>query len=177
VMAGGVALAPMVLPVLPVDAYAAYADAIGVAPPQSESNRLGRLPQHYADMFGWEDMVAVVAAAHRSLSPSEREQSVVFCNNYGEAGAIDFFGRRYGLPRAVSGHNNYWLWGPGEAGAVVITIGGSEQALKRSYRSVERAGTIRNAYSMPYESDLPVWVCRDRRTSLAADWAQFKIYN
>ena len=177
VLVGGVALAPMVLPVLPVGTYLAYADAIGVAPPQSESNRLGRLPQHYADMFGWEDMVAAVAAAHRRLTPPERAQSVVFCNNYGEAGAIDFFGRRHGLPRAVSGHNNYWLWGPGDAGAVVITIGGSEQALRRAYRAVERAGTIRNPYSMPYENDLPVWICRDRHAPLAADWAQFKIYN
>jgi len=101
----------------------------------------------------------------------------VFCNNYGEAGAIDFFGRRHGLPRAVSGHNNYWLWGPGDAGAVVITIGGPEQALRRSYRSVERAGTIRNPYSMPYENDLPVWICRDRHAPLAADWARFKNYN
>ena len=54
---------------------------------------------------------------YRSLPPEDRSRACVFGRNYGEAGAIDFFGARDGLPRAVSGHNSYYLWGPGEVRA------------------------------------------------------------
>ena len=98
-------------------------------------------------------------------------------NNYGEAGAIEFYGRKYSLPKVISGHNNYWLWGPQDAtGAVVIRVGGSLEAMRESYGEVLQAGTFRDDYCMPYENNLPIWIARNRRVSLKDDWTEFKHY-
>jgi hypothetical protein len=178
VLTTGAVLAPLVVAVLPVEASIRYAQTLGVAPSTSENNPLGRLPQHFADMFGWPELVNRVAAVYDALGPDERARCIIVCGNYGEAGAIDFFGRRHGLPPAISGHNNYWLWGPRNAtGSVAIVVGGGKEALERVYASVVRADVVVHPYSMPYESDLPIWICRGRRVPFAADWAARKVFN
>jgi len=173
----GVAIAPLYLPILPVESYISYAEALGFAPSTPERNELSRLPQHYADCFGWEKMVKAVADAYVTLTPEEKQKCAIYANNYGEAGAIDYYGPKYGLPRAISGHNNYWLWGPrGASGEVVIRLGGSLEAMRESYREVVQAGTFHDDYCMPYENDMAVWVLKGRRQPLYSDWAEFKHY-
>ena len=103
---------PTVVPVLPVEAYIRYQKALGWEPPKAENQPTGPLPQYLADEFGWEPMVREVARIYNSLPPEERTRTAIFANNYGEAGAIDYFGPKYGLPRAISNHQTYWLWGP-----------------------------------------------------------------
>jgi 4-amino-4-deoxy-L-arabinose transferase-like glycosyltransferase len=178
VLLAGSALAPLVLAVLPVDAYVRYAAALGVGATTSEGHAMGVLPQHYADRFGWEEMTTAVANAYHSLQPADREKCAIYCSNYGEAGAIDFFGPRHDLPRAISGHNNYWLWGPrGTTGEVVLRLGGSRDDLLQYYGEVTQVGYHDHPYSMRYESDMPLWLCRNRRSSLSAAWAEFKTFN
>ncbi len=173
----GVAIAPLALPVLPIEGYIAYAQALGMAPSTPEKKELGRLPQHYADCFGWEKMVQAVAAAYETLSTEEKAKCAILANNYGEAGAIDFYGPKYGLPRAISGHNNYWLWGPhGATGEVLIRLGGSAEALKESYAVVIPTGVFHDDFCMPYENNMTVWVLKNRRSPLTADWDEFKHY-
>jgi hypothetical protein len=173
----GILLAPFAIAVLPIGSFIAYSRLLGAAPSTPEKKELGPLPQHYADMFGWEKMTAVVAAAYGTLTPAEKAQCAIVARNYGEAGAIDFFGPKYGLPGAISGHNNYWLWGPrGATGEVVIRLGGSPESMKESYRDLIQAGRFHDDYCMPYENDLAVWVLKNRRTPLSADWAEFKAY-
>ena len=76
-------------------------------------------------MHGWPELAETVARIYDALPPGQRAQAAVVASNYGEAAAIDFFGARYGLPPAISGHNNYWLWGPhGYSGNVVIDVNG-----------------------------------------------------
>ena len=95
---GIVLLLPLVLPVLPIDAYLRYQAHLPFGVPKSEHNQdTAILPQHYADEFGWEEMVARVAAVYHSLTPEEQSKTAIFATNYGEAGAIDFFGDRYGV--------------------------------------------------------------------------------
>jgi hypothetical protein len=173
----GSALAPLAIAILPVETFIAYTRALDVAPSTPEKKELGKLPQSYADMFGWEKMVAAVAGAYNTLSPAEKAKCAILGNNYGEAGAIDFFGRKYNLPRAISGHNNYWLWGPRNAtGEVVIRLGGSIEAMRESYGEVLSAGTFKDDYCMPYENNMAVWICKNRRVPLSDDWAEFKHY-
>ena len=149
-MLGGIVLVPFAIAVLPVESFLAYSDALGIAPSTTEKKELSQLPQYYADMFGWEKMVAVVAEAYHTLAPEEKAKCVIIGNNYGEAGAIDFFGRTYNLPKAISGHNNYWLWGPRNAtGAVVIRLGGTLEGMRESYGDVIHAGTFKDDYCMP----------------------------
>ncbi|HZE18789.1 MAG TPA: glycosyltransferase family 39 protein, partial [Candidatus Angelobacter sp.] len=112
VAAMGLVGAPLALPILPVKSLLAYQTALGMAPKTEERQEVGPLSQHDADMFGWDELAAMVARARDRLTPEERRHARVFGQNYGEAGAVDVLGRRYGLPPAISGHNSYWMWGP-----------------------------------------------------------------
>lgn len=124
--AGGIVLAPLSIPVLPVESYIRYADALGMKPSSAESKELGKLSQHFADMFGWEEKAEAVARVYNTLTPMEKTQCAIFADNYGRCAAIDFFGAKYGLPKSIGNHNNYWIWGPGNAsGEIVIILGGN----------------------------------------------------
>jgi hypothetical protein len=170
---------PLALPLLPVDAFIRYQRALGIkAAASGEHQVVAALPQHYADMFGWPEMAEQVALVYWSLSPEDRARAVFFGSNYGEAAAIDVFGRRLGLPPAIGGHNNYYLWGPrGHDGSVMIIIGGDTKQYAQLYGSYEVAGWISSPYAMPYETDKPIYVLRKLRHPLESGWTRVKHYN
>jgi hypothetical protein len=173
----GALMAPFTLPILPVDVFIRYQKAVGYMPSVGEHQRLGVLPQYYADMFGWPEMATTIAAVYGSLPPQDRARAVFFGNNYGEAAAIDVFGGRLGLPPAVSGHNNYYLWGPrGHDGSVIIIIGGDRKHYEELFDSIEIAGRVHTPYAMPYETDQPIYVLRGMRPSLEDYWPEVKSY-
>jgi len=175
--AGGIVLAPVVLPVLPVERYILYADALGITPSTAEGKQLGKLPQLYADMFGWEGKAAAVATVFHALPEEEQKECTIYASNYGRCGAIDFFGRAYGLPRSIGSHNSYWIWGPrGYTGAILIRLGGRLEDLERDFGSVVLAGRVTCDYCMPYEDNLPIYVCRSLRRPLKEFWADMKHY-
>ena len=169
---------PYALPVLPVETFIRYEDFIGLHPGSGERGRTGKLPQYYDDMFGWENQVATVARVYNALTPEERSRTIIFCSNYGEAGAIDFFGKKYGLPKAASGHNNYWYWGPGNWNAdIVITVGESREDVEQSFEQVELAATVVSPYARPSETDLPIFIGRKPRMPLKEIWPRTKSFN
>ena len=179
VAVAGLIFAPFAVPVLPERAYIRYAAALGMGPSTlaAEHQRLGVLPQHFADQHGWREMAQEVAAVYRSLAPAERAKAVFFGRNYGEAAAIDIFGRKLGLPPAIASHNNYWIWGPrGHDGSVMIMIGGDPEQYAAQFRSVEVAGRTDSPYAMPYESDQPIYVLRGLKAPLAQLWPRIKHY-
>jgi hypothetical protein len=178
ILASGLAFAPLAKPLLPVEAYVSYASALGVGPSSSERHHLGRLPQFFADMHGWRELAEAVAEVHRALPPEERAAACVFGQNYGQAGAIDFFGPSLGLPPAISGHNSYWLWGPrGCDGRVLIIIGGDPGDHREVFASVTPAGRFQCRDCMPYESDQVLWVGRGLTRPLAEVWPGVKHFN
>ena len=77
-----------------------------------------------------EEMTREVARIYNSLPPEQRARTAIFANSYGQAGAIDFFGPKYGLPKSISNHQSYWLWGPREfSGETVIVLGSDGERL------------------------------------------------
>jgi hypothetical protein len=177
-LVAGALIAPLALPALPIGTYVRWARALGQAPETEERKELGQLGQFYADMHGWDSIVETVAQAHARLTPDEQAAARVFAPDYGIAGAIDVLGRRRGLPRAISGHNNYWLWGPdGWDGRVVIMIGASEERLRAGFEEVERVGTLDCGLCMPYENGRPVWIARGLRRPVAEVWPTLKHYD
>jgi hypothetical protein len=175
----GALLAPVAIPLLPVEATIAYGAAIGVNPTlsASEHQKLSALPQYLADMFGWREMAAKVAAVYQALPPADRARAAFFGQNYGEAAAIDIYGRALGLPPAISGHNNYYLWGPGRAdGSVIIVVGGDPAQMAKVYGSIQVAGRIDTPYAMPYETNIPIYVLRQPRVSMVQLWPMLKHY-
>ncbi len=174
----GAVAAPLAKPLLPEDTFVRYAAAIAVAPAPDERHEIGRLPPFFADMHGWQELAAAVAEVHRALPEAERGRACVFAQNYGQASAIDFFGPGLGLPRAISGHNSYWLWGPGDCdGRVLIIIGGRLDDHAAAFTDVAAAGRFRCADCMPYESDQTLWVARGPRLPIAAAWPGTKHYD
>jgi hypothetical protein len=174
---GGLIILPQWIPVLPVESYLRYSNMVGMRPPKMERDKDTALPQIFADRFGWEEMVADVARVYRLLTPEEQSKTAIYAQNYGEAGAIDFFGAKYQLPRAISGHNNYWLWGTYDfSGEVVIIIGGRKEEHSKVFGSVQEAAIHRNEYAMPYETELRIFICRKPNVPLQDVWKSVRRY-
>jgi 4-amino-4-deoxy-L-arabinose transferase-like glycosyltransferase len=174
----GLAVAPLAMPVLPPDVHVRYAAAIGLGPPRMENNTLGALPQHVADRYGWLELVAAVERAAARLTPAERARAVVLTGNYGEAGAIEVLGAGRDLPRVISGHNTYWLWGPGDLRPddPIIVVGRRAEQLRPHFDSFEQVETSQCQWCMPLENDLPVFLARGLRGTVADLWAKAKMF-
>lgn len=173
----GMAFLPLGLPVLPVDRYVAYQDALGVSPPKTEVGHQGPLPQHFGDMFGWAEMTAKTAAVYNSLPPEERSRTAIYGSNYGEAGAIDHFGEAYGLPKAISPHQSYFLWGPRNYdGSTIIVLGSKREDAEKNCGSVEERDPVGHPYAMG-EEHFNILICRNLKTPLAELWPKLKHWN
>lgn len=174
-MLGVVPLLPLVLPVLPIDAFLRYQSRLPFEVPKTERSFVGTaLPQYYADELPWPGMVEAVARVYHALSPEERAKTAIYCSNYGQAAAIDFFGPQYGLPKAISGHQNYFLWGPRNyTGEIVILIGEPASDAQDDFESVTVAATQENPYAFRYETR-PILLCRGLKWNLQTGWPRVK---
>ena len=156
----------------------AMISAIRFEVPRTETSHAAALPQLYADQFGWEEMVRSVARVYASLPANEQQHAAIFCQNYGEAGAIDFFGPKYGLPPALSGHQNYFYWGPGNyTGAIMIVLDDDATDEREQFRSVEDRGMVESSpWAMPWEQRLHIFVCRDLKIPLRELWPKVRVW-
>ncbi len=118
-----------------------------------------------------------MAKVYFSLPPSERATTAIFANDYGQAGAIDFFGSKYGLPKAVSGHQNYWYWGPrGYTGETVIVLGSDGSGDREHFATVETAGRVQHPYSR-LDEHFDILLCRRLNGNLQTLWPEVKHWN
>ncbi|MEY2492087.1 MAG: hypothetical protein QOH24_1038 [Verrucomicrobiota bacterium] len=176
ILAVAALLAPAVLPVLEPDKLVAYMRAIHLVPPRTETSHTAPLPQLFADQFGWEEMVRSVARVYHSLSPEEQKRAAIFAQNYGEAGAIDFFGPKYGLPPAISGHQNYFLWGPrGYTGEIVVVLDEEADDERAQFGSVQDHGRVESSsWAMPWEQRTHIFICRHLKGTLSDLWPKLR---
>jgi hypothetical protein len=177
VLAGGIATAPIVLPILPPEKIEPYLAALGIQLPRTETTMRGRLPQHFADEFGWPEMVDAVARVYNSLPPEQRAKTAILTGNYGEAGAIDFFGPSRGLPKAISAHQNYYYWGPRQyTGESIILLEWSLKNAQRWCRSVDEGPKNAPYWGMTWE-DYTILTCHGLKKPLSEAWDDFKVWN
>jgi hypothetical protein len=173
----GVATAPFALPILPVADFIKYQEAAGLKPASGEIYDSGDLPQHFADMHGWENMAVTVARVYNALSDSDRSEAVILTGNYGEAASLEYYRQRYALPDVICNHNSYWHWGfKGASGKVVIALGWEQGNYEEFFEEVVPVDTVRSEYSMPYESNLPIFLCRRMKTSFGELWPRLRFY-
>jgi hypothetical protein len=175
-LASGLWTLPITVPVLSPDQFLAYAKKLPFKLPVTEhSHAQAALPQWYADQFGWEEIVAETVVAWRQLGPDERRDCGIFAQDYGQAGAIDLLGRRYGLPPALSGDRTYWLWGPrGYSGSCLIVLDDRRERLQQLFENVQYVGrSADNPYAL--EKQIPVFICRGAKFgTLEQLWPQLK---
>ena len=175
--ASAIFIAPFAIPVLPPETYIRYSQALHFSQPAIETHKLGPLPQFFADRFGWEEMTSTVAGVYNNLPAEVRGKTAIFGQNYGEAAAIDMFGPKFGLPAAISGHQNYFLWGPrGYTGESVIVMHGEQKDLESKFAAVQKVARVEHPYSMPFEH-FDVFYCRGLKRPLNEVWGSVKNWN
>lgn len=168
----GIGLAPMGLPIVPPAPMARFAVALGVSA-ATQTNTGGQLPlpQDYADMLGWRTKAEAVARVVASLSPEERAQATLFARNYGQAGALDLYGRALQLPPVISIAGSFYTFGHGQRdGRVFVTLGFELREMTDFCGAATLATRVVNPWGVREERDVPIAVCRDPKMTLDALW-------
>lgn len=175
-IASGAYLVPITVPILSPERFLRYIQTLPFKLPVMEhSHARAALPQWYADQFGWNEIVAETAVAWDQLSAYERRACGIFAQDYGQAGAIDFLGRKYGLPQSLSGHQTWFLWGPrGYSGNCMIVLDDRRSTLEQLWSNVQYVGTSAdNPYAL--ERQIDVFICRGPKFGTMADlWPRLK---
>ncbi len=172
---GGAASAPFAVPVLPVERFVAYQKALGFEPVSDENQRQGALPQHFADRFGWQELAAGVAQAYASLPEDVRSSTGIVTRNYGEAGALNYYGRRLGLPEASTQHNSGYFWGPPRGASAFLIVGSEREDLESTCGTLTELRSLETSpWAMPYERRQTLFLCRDLTLPLADAWRRGK---
>ena len=169
----GIMTAPLGLPIVPPERMARYAVALGLtAATQTNTGGQLPLPQDYADMLGWRAKADAVAMVVASLTPEERDRAVLYGNNYGQAGALDLYGRRLDMPPVVSLAGSFFLFGPGNRpGDVIVFLGVEpEHLVSITCDSLEMPARVTNPWGVQEERDVPVVVCRGPSMTLQEFW-------
>lgn len=151
--------------------------ALIALPAASVGSQGWRISRHFHDNFaeqvGWPELVAQVAQVYRSLPPQERAGTAIYANNYGEAGAIDLYGPRLGLPPAISPVNSYWYRGYGASPpTTVIVLGDTPEGMRDTPATCTVAGHVRNRHGVENEETghPDIYLCRDLRVPWAQLW-------
>jgi hypothetical protein len=171
---------PYAIPILPIKTFKVYANFMAVnfgldAPLRWEDGKVHSNRQDYADMFGWENQVSVVARVFHNLTESEKADCTLLASNYGQAGAFEYYRLKYNIPKVVSFSSSYYLWGSGEVEKnIVITIGFSESVLKDYCPQLELLDII--THDVARETNISVYICRQPKQSLRELWPDLYKY-
>ncbi len=140
------------------------------------SLNLWQVRKDYADMFGWPELAQQTAEVYDSLTTDQRANAMVLTQNYGEAGAIDYYGRDYGLPAAVSPHLTFWYWAPPRMNpTTVVMVGFSQDYASRYFADCRQAATITNNIGIHNEEfGRPILVCTNPSQPLWSVWSSFQ---
>lgn len=167
---------PLSLPVLQVDDFIRYSAMLHLTGQNGTQPRL--MQPLYAEEFGWDELTQHVAQVYRSLPPRVRARTAIFADTYGDAGGLDFYGPRYGLPPVISAQNTYYLWGTrGYDGETLIVVGASQaDTVRKLFRKMTLVTTYGNPYKWVVEGPTPIYLCTDPIAPLSQIWPRLKWY-
>ena len=154
---------PSLLPILPVS-------DVHDLPTSSQQSSLG-------DTIGWPQLTSAVAAQDAALAQAGQPPTSIFTGYYAEAGALDVLGSADHLPPVLSGHNAYWMWGPGHASDRSVLVVDALGQLRPYFASCRLLTT----YHAPYHLDndwtgLQIGVCTRPVASWPTLWPHLKHY-
>ena len=149
---------PFSLPVLSFPAMEKYSKALNQEN-RWEDGKIHSLPQDYADMTGWKELSDTVIKTYNSLPQDIRKNCSIFTDNYGQAGAIYYYGRQYNLPRPISFNDNFLIWAPDSVTNNYLIYVNDELGddMKFLFKHIEKTGEINNPYFR--ENGLMVYFC------------------
>ncbi|HLI96277.1 MAG TPA: glycosyltransferase family 39 protein [Candidatus Baltobacteraceae bacterium] len=165
---------PLSLPILPIQTFIAYSQALHLTGRNGAPARV--IQPVYAEEFGWEELAEHVAAVYNGLPPDVRTRTGIFADTYADAGALELYGPRYGLPPAISAQNTYYLWGTrGYDGRTLIVVGATQADLvRRYYRKMTLVATYGHPYKWVVEGPAPIYLCSDPVLPFAQIWPHLK---
>jgi Dolichyl-phosphate-mannose-protein mannosyltransferase len=183
VLAGGILLGPISLPVLPPEQVSRFLGVLGIDTQIEEGEgKRAELPQWLADRFGWEEIVDQIGGIYDALPENDKARAAILAPSYGHAGALELFGEGR-LPPVLSHHNTYHLWGRRELssleGGVLISLSYDEEDLGDIYESVVQVAVHDCDYCMTWRDEMPIFVARGLkipREMLPAAWEEGKHY-
>ncbi len=159
---------PQLTPILPIEKYVEFYQI-------EEDNGRIELTGDYADMFGWEEQVKLVDSVYQTLSIEEKNNCVLWAENYGEAGALKILGNQYGLPNPISRHGSFWTWGYGNKNADVwISLGNEKPSVEYVFEEVELVKMITHKYAINEENGIPLYICRKPKIDIENWWKDYK---
>jgi len=133
---------------------------------EMEKGKKPRLPQLLADKIGWEEKAEMVVKVYQSLPDEDKKNVIIAGKNYGNSGAIEFYGKKYKLPPVVCGHNNYYIWSKDRLmeKMILLQLGYKDnyEELKKSFNSVDSTSAyFDNEFCSPHERNMTVFICKD----------------
>jgi Dolichyl-phosphate-mannose-protein mannosyltransferase len=130
--------------------------------------------------IGWPEFAETVAKIRDTLPAEDRARLGILAGNYGEVGALNLYGARYGLPRAISGVNSFWERGYGDPPPeTLIVVGFPRQWVDSHFASCQLAGHPWNRYGTANEETTEnpdMFVCRGLRQPWPAFWKDFQSF-
>ena len=171
--------APTAMPILAPADVPAYMQRMHIAQQQQEKGFAGTaLPQDFADQLGWHDFVRQVGSAYAALPAADRERTAVLVDNYGEAAALDVYGAPYGLPPALSGHNQYYFWGQrGQQPANLLRVQRHIERLRPYCADARALATTASPFAVAHENGKTIAFCRGLKVPLPQIWPKLKNFS
>jgi hypothetical protein len=172
-VAGGLVVAPMMLPVLPLEKTDAYITAATLGLVKNP----GDITYLFHGARGGEHQAKMVAEVFHRFSPEEQADCIIFAGNYREAAALDFYGPAFGLPPVCTIHQNYYFWGPpAKSGNLILFVGLDQNTIERYIGGeVQYAGMIAAQEIVVWgEQSVPVCICRKPRVTLKEAWPNLR---
>jgi hypothetical protein len=170
-------LIPGGIPIMPAsrlaDFYARMPPKMGAeALLRWEDGRMHPLPQDFADMLGWDELGDIVIRACDTIC--DKNRIMIYAENYGQAGAIEHYGKPFGLPQVASFSDSYLLWVPDSipaAGDLFFYVNdelGSD--IDSLFARIDSVGSITNPYAR--EHGTTVYLCRSPRADFRHFWTE-----
>ncbi|XLS28085.1 ArnT family glycosyltransferase [Flavobacteriaceae bacterium M23B6Z8] len=167
-MIPSILLIPEATPVLNIEKFIAYKGL-------EEKNGRVELTGDYADMFGWDEQVKLVDSVYQSLSLEEKNNCVLWAENYGEAGALKILGKQYNLPNPISRHGSFWTWGYGNKNANVwISLGNEKASVEQVFEEVQLVKIITHKYAIGEENGIPLYICKKPKVDIEKWWRDYE---
>ena len=167
--------APVLLPIFSIETMDNYCTALTFGSMKNVYEITGDLH----GQFGWKERVGIIAKAYDSLSAQERDSTIIGGTWYGVAGAVDYFGEEYGLPKAVSGHMTYYLWGLPQKpiSTVIVANALTEKWMPNVFDEITVIGPTTIEHANPWDRQFAVAICRKPKVDLHEIWPKFKNYH
>ncbi len=139
---------------------------------RDEDNNYNKLPQDYSDMLGWKELTSITNKAWQLVQ--NKNSSIIYAENYGQAGAICVIGKRYNLPNALSFSDNFRFWLPKsfstEITEVIYINDEIGEDVQELFADIQKVGKISNPLAREYGTT--VYLCRNPKKSFNKFWKE-----